>query len=187
MNRAISQTQQILLSEKQINNIVFDSFQKTGTTGGGPINLGYQQDTRGAKVNLQKAFLEKTKNQEGYITVINKNGKPMKFSISDYADMVATTKIREAQTQGTVNLALQYGSDLVQVSSHNTETEFDAQFEGKVFSLSGNDPDFPEATYLPPFHPRCKHSITVIFREGMEANGSLDRLIKESDQNYEAP
>jgi hypothetical protein len=114
----------------------------------------------------------KAKAQDGkFIKLIDKNGKERFYNLKDYTELTIRTKLREASTAGVINTANNLNTDLVQVSAHNTLTAFDAQFEGKIYSLSGSDPDFPQATFLPPFHPNCLHFITIIFRETLQQRG----------------
>jgi len=171
LNQLFLTTQQLNVQEKQINQSIDKGFIEKGSVGG-------------AKKGLQKTLLKNAVDGK-FIVVINKNGKPINYQLDTYAELVAKTKIREAQTEGTINMALSTGGDLVQVSSHNTKTPYDAQFEGKIFSISGNSKDFPRAEDLPPFHPNCRHSITVVFQEGLEANGTLNKLIKKSNKNID--
>jgi hypothetical protein len=151
LNRLMGLTQQLNIAEKKLNITIAEGLAEKGTV-------------RGAKLKLRNELLKDALDKE-FITIINKNGKPINYKIDTYAEMVARTKITQAQSDGTVNLAKAYDSDLVQVSSHNTETAFDAQFEGKVFSLSGKDKDFPKAGFLPPFHPNCIHTLSIYFKE----------------------
>jgi len=139
--RLISVTQQINVREDLINKAISEGFEESGSVYG-PLK------------KIREELLEKAIDGK-YIQIINKNGDTMTFDLKYYAEMVARTKLQEASTSAVINTALTYGADLVQVSAHNTETEYDAWFEGKIFSLSGNDPDFELAPDLPPFHPNC--------------------------------
>jgi hypothetical protein len=150
-NKLIRATQQTNITEKQLDESLTEGFQEKGSLYGASKRL--QQE-------LMKDVLDKK-----YIVIIDKNGKPRNYGVKSYADMVARTKFIDAQADATVNTAIGFGSDLVQVSSHNTLTPFDAQFEGKIFSLSGKDPDFPPATHLPAYHPNCIHTLSVYFRD----------------------
>jgi hypothetical protein len=67
-----------------------------------------------------------------------------------------------------------YGTDLVQVSSHNTTTKICMPYEGKVYSISGKDKRFPPLMNTPPYHPNCLHLIFPTFESGMIAQGTLD-------------
>jgi hypothetical protein len=151
LNRLFRSTQQLNITENELNKSITDGFNE-------------KRSFYGTKKRLQEVLLQDALDKK-YIVVIDKNGKPINYKVTSYAETVARTKLTESQSAGTVNLATAVGSDLVQVSSHNTKTPFDAQFEGKVYSLSGTDPDFPPATFLPPFHPNCIHTITIYFKE----------------------
>jgi hypothetical protein len=170
MLRTFNMTQNILIQESVIDRAIERGFFKTGST-------------YGPKKELQKEFMNKLLDDK-FVTVIDKNGKPIHYQINTYSEMVARSKLREAQTIAVVNTGAEFGTDLIQVSSHNTATPFDAQFEGKTFSISGNDPDFPKAGFLPPFHPNCLHSISVVFRETLERRG-IQKYINFSDGTSE--
>jgi len=105
------------------------------------------------------------------ITIVDKNGKPRKYKIKDYAELCVYTEAIRAQADATVNIAIEVESDLVQVSNHFTNCEVCAEIEGRVFSVSGNDPDFDPYDFTLPLHPRCKHTLTVVFRELLEKYG----------------
>ena len=74
-----------------------------------------------------------------------------------YAELVARTRVREAQTAGAIAQVREAGLDLVQVSSHQTDTELCQQFEGNVYSISGESQTYPQLEESPPFHPNCQH------------------------------
>lgn len=144
-----------------INNAIADDLK-------GPVSVFE------TKKKIQKALMKSALNKE-YITIRDKNGKLRNYRINKYSDMVARTKITEVQTRATINTANGVGADLIQVSSHNTVTPFDQQFEGKVFSISGESKKFPPVTVLPPFHPNCIHRISVYFAEA-HTNAEVDRI-----------
>lgn len=168
-NRALRTTQQINISNAKIQK------RLTETTS--------IQDLR---KRISSDLMESLKGGQ-FVTVIDKNGVQRSYDVKYYADMVARTEMRNLQTASVVNAAAGVDADLVQVSSHNTKTPFDAQFEGKIFSLSGNDKDFPKADILPPFHPNCRHVITIVFKEGLEANGTLKNKIEQSNKSINIP
>lgn len=151
LNRLMSLTQQLNITEDRLDKAISEGFQE-------------RKSIYGVRKKLQEELVKDAIDKK-YITVIDKNGITRNYDIKKYSEMVARTELRQIQTDGTVNLALAYGSDLVQVSAHNTETPYDSQFEGRIYSLSGKDPDFPPAYDLPPFHPECIHVITVYFKD----------------------
>lgn len=169
--RLASLTQQINLSEKAVEKAIANGFLERGSI-------------YGAKKKLQKELLKKSLDGK-YITIIDKNGKEIRWQIKTYAELVAKTKLHEASTQGVIDSTLAVGGDLIQVSSHNTNTPYDAQFEGKIFSLSGNDKRFPPAYDLPPFHPGCWHTISTVFAEALAQQGTLDKYIDFSNGRIE--
>lgn len=163
MTRLTSLTQQVNLRERQIERAIADGFIEKGSV-------------RGPIKNIQSQLLKKSLDGK-YITIINKNGKPMQYGIKSYSELVARTKLIETSSQAIVDTTVNAGFDLVQVSSHNTTTPICQEFEGKIFSLSGGDKDFPAATDLPPYHPNCKHSLTTVIKEGLEAQGTLEKYV----------
>jgi len=151
----INLTQQIRIAEKSIEKAIGESAGKS---------------TFQVKKDIQKSLM-RTALDKKYITIVNKNGDLNHWQTSKYADMVARTKLSEAQGLSTMNTGLAFGSDLIQISDHNTTTPICIPFEGKIFSISGTDPDFAPLVQLNPFHPNCQHVSTVVFREILEQRG----------------
>jgi hypothetical protein len=89
-----------------------------------------------------------------------------------YAELVARTKFHEAQSVATLSTAAAYGTDLVKVSSHNTETAICKPHEDKVYSISGKDKRFPALGETPPFHPKCLHLLYPHFEEALAVDGA---------------
>lgn len=148
----LRRTQQMVITEEKLNIEIVQALGKKGTI----------QET---KNRILRALQEKL--VEPYVL---KAGSKH-YRAGTYAELVARTRTREAQSIATLNVAANVQSDLVQVDSHNTTTPICIPFEGRIFSISGRDPDFPPLTDEPPFHPNCLHNITVIFREVLEARG----------------
>lgn len=171
LTRLASLTQQVLLSEKEVEKQISKGFIKEGKI-------------YGSKKRLQKEFMKKSLDGK-YITIFDKNGKQEQWKIKAYTELVARTKLHEASTQAVINTSAAVGADLIQVSSHNTQTAYDAQFEGKIFSLTGNDPDFPAVEDLPPFHPNCRHTISIVFKEALAQQGTLQKYIDFSNGEIE--
>jgi len=155
--RLINYTQQLNVAEKTIDKIVEKGIEKG-------------QSTFTVKKQIQKKLMNQALDKK-YITIVNKNGDPMQWTTSKYAEMVARTKLTETQSISTVNTAAGFGSDLIQISSHNTTTRVCLPHEGKIYSISGNSKDFAPLTELPPYHPNCLHTTSVVFRETLEQRG----------------
>lgn len=169
--RLMRYTQQVNLTEKQVNRAIEDGYLESGSP-------------QGTAKRLRDELLAKMKDGK-FVTIVDKNGQTRKYTADAYAEMVVRTKLIEATTQGVVSSTLACGGDLVQVSAHNTLCEVCQEFEGKIYSLSGADPDFPIATELPGFHPNCQHTIDSTFRAGMEVQGTLQDFIDFSNGDSE--
>jgi hypothetical protein len=154
-------TQQSNLSESQIEQAIKEGNIETGSV-------------QGSVKRLKNELLEKAIDGK-YITITDKNGKQRNYRVDTYAEMVARTKLNEASSQAALNAASVAGTDLVQISSHNTNCEICAPFEGKIYSISGNNKDFPKLDEAPPYHPNCLHILTPVFEEGLEADGTYDK------------
>lgn len=115
---------------------------------------------------------------EKFIRINGKNYDPDK-----YARLVARTRIREATTTGVRNTALQYGVDLVQISTHADSCEYCKKFQGKVYSLSGKSKDFPVLEEQPPYHPNCEHVLMPTTEEAMQARGEFEGIKKLSNSS----
>jgi hypothetical protein len=105
----------------------------------------------------------------------------------DYAELVARTKFHEAASAAAVQQARNHGTSLVQVSTHNTTTEICQQYEGKIYSLNGDDPRFPPLGEVPPFHPNCLHLILPTFESAMQSQGTLDKFADFSQGKTDRP
>jgi hypothetical protein len=119
---------------------------------------------------LKAELIEESYDGE-YVQVIDKNGKPINYKIKYYAEMCIYTEAIRAQADATVNIAIENETDLVQVSTHFTNCDICGPIEGRVFSISGNDPDFAPVDFELPLHPNCKHTLNVVFREILEKYG----------------
>lgn len=93
-----------------------------------------------------------------------------------YARMVAQTRMREATTQGTINTAVELGMSLVMIDTHDEPCEYCQQFNGRVFSLTGNDDGFPVMEQQPPFHPFCQCTAHPTTRGHLEDLGLLEPI-----------
>lgn len=89
--------------------------------------------------------------------IIEINGK--RWRADRYADNVARTTLRQAQTDATLELCRVYENDLVQWSDHGTQCGACSTYEGQIYSISGRHPVYPMLTESPPLHPNCEHSL----------------------------
>jgi hypothetical protein len=165
LNRLLRASQQTNITEYQLNRSVEEGFSE-------------KKSVYGISRKIQNQLLSDALDKK-YITVIDKNGDTINYNVKAYADLVARTKYMQSQVDGTINLAVSYGSDLVQVSDHNTTCSICAEYEGKIFSISGNDKRFPPLNIGFPLHPNCMHSLTVYFVDA-QPEATLEQASKFS-------
>ena len=111
----------------------------------------------------------------------------MHYTPDYYAEMVSRVKFHEAHSYAAITQAKNYGTDLVQVSSHNTTTEICQQYEAKIYSMSGKDKRFPILSISPPYHVNCLHLIMPTFVSAMEVQGTLDSFSAFSKGRIDKP
>lgn len=148
---------------------------------------------RGAEIGTPRALkseLLKTLEArvgDGKIITVNAAGVRRRWKPETYAKMVARTRTREAQSQGTIRATLEAGHNLVRVSDHNTETEICLPFEGQIFSLDGKG-GFDTLGETPPFHPNCLHVLTpAIVSPADTTRGQVQReRMREINQRNKA-
>lgn len=109
------------------------------------------------------------------------------FDPGYYAELVARTRTREAATQGAVNGAQALGMDLMQVSVHShPNLDSCSPYQGRVFSISGANGDFPKLDRRPPFHPNCRHVLIPVSDMALRERGQYDAVRTLSNQDYPA-
>ena len=177
INRLISATKQTLISESQIDKSLMTSIQQ------GDISLSKVLSRRGTVANK----LLKANDGNRFIKIIDKNGNPRRYRISYYAEMVYRSKWHDAQSEAVKTVNANYDTDLVRVSSHNTTTVICQQYEGKVFSLTGKNKDFPILDQAPGFHVNCLHYINTTFEEALKVQGIYDQYSDFSQGKTNTP
>lgn len=130
---------------------------------------GMQAMGRGANASVP-GFVEALR-REGVTAFVDKAGR--NWSLHTYGAMVCRTTSRQAEVLAV--LTADPEQDLYQISSHSTTCALCAPYEGRVYSKSGTDPNFPPLadafgkidpsgpdtlanTWLN-IHPQCLHAI----------------------------
>jgi len=126
--------------------------------------LTAQQTTKA----IQKGVAEKLRTvfSDGVVSVIGKGGRRFTFALDYYAAMVASATKRQARTVAMLQRATEGGFDLVRVSPNpSVGDDWCNAYRGRVYSITGASPTYPPLASLPnggpPFHPFCKHSISI--------------------------
>lgn len=127
------------------------------------------QQAAGRGINKSVPAFVDALRREGVTAFVDKAGRH--WSLHTYCTMASRTTSRQAEALAV--LTADPGQDLYKISSHGTTCALCAPYEGRVYSRSGTDPDFPPLadafgkvdpkgaddltnTYLN-IHPNCLH------------------------------
>jgi len=155
INRFVRATQQKILEDKMISKMIAEG-----------IIRGEARRTISDKILIELS--KKMANGE-FIIINGRHYQP-----KHYARLVARTRMREATTRGTVYTCLQYKNDLVQWSVHAGACEICQVLMGRVYSISGNDPEFPMLGEPPPVHPHCECVVVPVTRPFLQRRLGTD-------------
>ena len=136
----------------------------------GMEQVALQQATGRGTYKMLPGFVEQLR-REGITAFVDKAGR--NWSLHTYCSMVSRTTSRQAEVLAV--LTADPEQDLYRISSHGTTCGICAPFEGRVYSKSGTNPDYPPLaaafgkqdpngpdtlanTWLN-LHPNCLHSV----------------------------
>lgn len=109
------------------------------------------------------ATLRKQLGESADMAIIDAAGRRWKLTV--YADMLARTKMMQAQRESSRNEALSRGVQYGVISKHSAKDAC-SKWEGRIIKLDPNAPgDYPYIDDLPRreiFHPNCRHVVTPI-------------------------
>lgn len=97
------------------------------------------QQAVGRSINQSVPSFVDALRREGVTAFTDKAGR--NWSLHTYASMVSRSTARQAEILSV--LTADEGHDLYQISAHGTTCRLCAPYEGRVYSKSGKDPDFP--------------------------------------------
>jgi len=114
-----------------------------------------------------------------FITLTCRDGKVRRYSLKWYAETVARTMHSEARTEATLATMAEYGGDLVRMTFHDGACPLCVPFAGKVYSVSGRHPDFPELTpeKRTPIHPWCRHWLIPVSETKLRRRGQYEAMV----------
>ena len=85
------------------------------------------------------------------------NIKGRDYSLKAYSELVARTRMRESQTEAVKESMKQFDEDLVEIPRHDNPCDECAEYQGKIYSVSGESDKYPELPDGgPPWHPNCE-------------------------------
>lgn len=116
------------------------------------------------------------------IRIVGKDGKERTYGLESYSRIVARTASRMAHSEGIMQTAKEFGEDLVQISVHARSCPRCLPVQGRVFSVSGDNKDFPALTdeNRPPIHPNCAHVLLPAPEAFLRRRGLYDGLSRWS-------
>lgn len=136
--------------------------------------------------DMQKSMIEKLRN-EGFMTVQYGSGKnAYNVGIDSYASMVARSTTREAGNLARETQLSENGYDLMIMTEHYPTCSKCAQFQGRVYSISGKDKRFPPLSSAfsggyRNIHPNCRHSVHP-WIESMQTPQELQEALKKGTE-----
>lgn len=84
------------------------------------------------------------------------------WNMNSYVEVLAYESTMQSFREGITNRLMERAQDLVFIPAHSGSCKKCAEFEGKLYSLSGSDEDYPaldEAIEGGMFHPNCTHYV----------------------------
>ncbi|GGH17256.1 phage minor capsid protein [Paenibacillus segetis] len=119
--------------------------------------------------------------EKGITGIIAKNGA--EIPVDKYMNGVVQYNLRKAHVTGAENTITKNGLDLVYVNFVGITCEFCAKYQGRIYSISGNDKRFPKLDIRPPYHSHCVHSISAWIEEYTPVD-EVERMIEQSNRSF---
>lgn len=113
--------------------------------------------------------------------IITKNGAVI--PADKYMTNVIQYNQRKAHVEGSINRMVDNDQDLVYVNFVGITCEVCAKYQGRVYSLSGNDERFPKLEQRPPYHGHCVHS-TSAWVEDFHDELEVRKMLKDSNRPF---
>lgn len=139
---------------------------------------------------MQRNLVQMLENKGVAAIEYMRGGKKCYMSLDAYAELVARSTVHEARNTANINLGVRIGNDLVKMSSHFGSCPICAPYEGRVFSVSGTNPNYP-ALYDTPwssayqnFHPHCRHILTQYIEE-LQSDEDIQNMRKYSNRAFD--
>ena len=144
----------------QVGRKIEDTIREIGLTNA-QLKFATGQTIKELQKELREALIN-----EGIGGITDKRGRVIPFTV--YAELLARSIVAETQNTSILNVAKEYKKDLVIMSEHKSACPVCQKYEGKIYSISGDDKRYPKLNTIPGFnkgynniHPRCRHRISV--------------------------
>ncbi|NUU62689.1 phage minor capsid protein [Paenibacillus agri] len=120
-------------------------------------------------------------NKQGITGMVAKNGA--RIPADKYMAGVVQYHQRKAHVTGVENMATQNDHDLVYINFVGITCPVCAVYQGRVYSISGDDSRFPKLEFRPPYHSHCVHSMSVWLEEFTPA-AEVEQMIIASNRPF---
>jgi hypothetical protein len=120
-------------------------------------------------------------NQKGITGMVAKNGA--QIPAEKYMANVIQYHQRKAHVEGVINRLIENKRDLVYVNRVGITCDHCAKYQGRVYSISGDDNRFPKLDQRPPYHGHCVHS-TSAWVEDYHDELDVKKAIKDSNKPF---
>lgn len=138
---------------------------------------------------LSNKFLKESLEKKGFVGIVDAKGR--KWNTKNYVDMLVSTKLNQAYTEGLKDRAIETGKDLAIIPEKGAK-DYCKFFEGLLISLTGATKGYMTYDQLKTtgliFHPRCVHSpfpvgsIELVPEEDLKFHNQKVKKLKENIQ-----
>lgn len=144
-------------------------------------------DDGNKNLNAFSAAVKERLEAENILKIVYKNGA--EIPLDKYANMLARSSRSETVNIAGIERGAAAGTDLVKCATIFPTCALCAEFQGRVYSVSGNDKRFPalfdtalKHGYML-IHPNCRHEFIPYFEE-LQPPGALRKDIERSSRPF---
>lgn len=146
--------EELITANNYIGRVMRDNIRQAG------LDVTTEKFAIGQTAKQVKTSLVNRLVNEGVFGIITKSGRVIQ--LDSYGALVARSTSREATNLGTINQMRSLGYDLVKMSSHATSCPVCSSLQGRVYSINGENPQYPKLSIAykgiyANIHPNCRH------------------------------
>ncbi len=173
--------EQYVAANAYIGRRIADEFREVG------MDVIANKVATGSMVKEAQKEMIKRFADKGVSTITYRNGRVVQMDV--YARLVAITTTAEATNRGSMDSVQNLGYDLVRMSTNLTTCPVCTQFEGRVYSVSGNSSEYPPLSTAfyrgyNTIHPSCSHRV---FPYIPELDDDADKVREDSNKPFAVP
>lgn len=156
------------------------------------LKASAQKALTGTTIREAQAQLMQELTDKDFVSVQYGSGKQAyQVPLETYTEMVARSTTREAGNLAREKQLSANGYDLVKMTEHYPTCSVCAALQGRVYSISGEDPRFPPLSRAFPsgyknVHPNCRHVITPWIEE-LQSPEEIQEAMRKSTEPFDDP